>query len=209
MRSRPSAVVWMTVAFGAALGVAAFVLALTGTGERGIHAALRATARLGFLLFWPAYAGSALAALFGPTFQKLRQHARELGLAFAAVMTVHLGLIAWLCWIGAAPGLGTFVFFGIGIVWVYLIALFSIGRLQQALGPLGWRVLRTVGMNYIAYAFFVDFLHDPLHGGIASFVSYGPFLVLAVLGPGLRLAALVQRAGWEPSPVHGRGQGEG
>ena len=209
MRARPSAVVWMAVAFGAALGVAALVLALMGSGERGTVMALRATARLAFLLFWPAYAGSALASLFGPAFQPLRRQARALGLAFAAVMLVHLGLIARLCWIGAAPGVGVFVFFGIGMAWVYLIALFSIGRLQQALGPLGWRLLRTVGMNYIALAFFVDFLHDPLHGGVASFVSYGPFLALAVLGPGLRLAALVQRAGWEPSPVHGRGQGEG
>jgi hypothetical protein len=194
MRSRPSAAIWICAAFCAALGVATVVLALTGTGERGIVMALRATARLAFVLFWPAYAGSALASLFGPAFQPLRQLAREFGLAFAAVMLVHLGLIAWLCRIGAAPGASTFVFFGAGIVWVYVIALFSIGRLQQALGARGWTLLRSVGMNYVALAFAVDFLHDPLQGGMTHLVSYGPFAALAILGPGLRLAALARRA---------------
>jgi hypothetical protein len=158
--------------------------------------ALRSTARLAFLLFWPAYAGSALASLLGPAFEKLRQLAREFGLAFTAVMLVHLGLIAWLCRIGAAPGIATFIFFGIGMAWVYLIALFSIGRLQQALGARLWRLLRSVGMNYIALAFAVDFLRDPLHGGLTHLVSYGPFAVLAIAGPGLRLAALARRAPW-------------
>jgi hypothetical protein len=71
---------------------------------------------------------------------------------------VHLGLVAWLCLIGAAPGVGTFIFFGIATLWVYLLALFSIGRLQKLLGPTAWWLLRNVGMNYVAYAIAIDFL---------------------------------------------------
>jgi len=70
------------------------VPAVFGAGERGTHVALQATARLSFVLFWPAYCAAALAALFGPSFQPLQRHVREFGLAFAAAHLVHLGLVA-------------------------------------------------------------------------------------------------------------------
>jgi hypothetical protein len=193
MRARPATHLWMGSAFGAALIVAAVELAVHGGGERGTGAALAATARLSFLLFWAAYAGGALTALFGATFQPLKQRAREFGLAFAAAHLAHLGLVGWLCWIGAAPPLGTFIFFGVAVIFTYLLALLSIGNLQKALGARWWWLLRTVGMNYIAYAFFVDFMNNPLHGGIKQVVKYLPFAILAIVGPSLRLAAWTLR----------------
>jgi hypothetical protein len=47
------------------------------------------TVRFSFLLFWPAYAGSALWALFGQTFLPLKRRGREFGLAFASVHRPH------------------------------------------------------------------------------------------------------------------------
>ena len=47
-------------------------------------------------------------------------------------------------------------------------------------------------MNYIAYAFFVDFMRFPLLG-VKHIVAYLPFLVLATVGPLLRLAAWTLR----------------
>ena len=135
MRSRPAAVLWMGLAFGAALVLAAVVIMVLGTGERGTKAALATTARLSFVLFWGAYAGSPLTALFGAIFEPLKQRVREFGLAFASAHLVHIALVGWLCWIGAAPSVRTFLFFGIAVAFVYLMALFSIGNLQQALGP--------------------------------------------------------------------------
>ena len=142
-------------------GLAAGVLIALGAQKEGILVALAATARLAFLLFWPAYSAGALVSLFGPTFQPLKQRAREFGLAFASAQLVHLGLVVWLCLIGAAPGVSTFILFGTAAVWVYVLALFSINPLHQALGPKYWRLLSIVGMNYIAYAFAVDFLKKP------------------------------------------------
>ena len=195
MRSRSLEALWMCSAFCAALALAASVLTVLGAQERGVHAALAATARFAFLLFWPAYSGGALASLFGPAFQPLKQYARILGLAFASALLVHLGLVGLLCLIGAAPPVSTFIFFGVAAVWVYLLALFSIGRLHRALGPKYWWLLSTVGMNYLAYAFIVDFLKEPLQGGVRHVVEYLPFAVLAIAGPSLRLAALAQRVG--------------
>jgi hypothetical protein len=187
--------VWIGSAFCAALALTALVFAILGAGERGTHVALQATARLSFLLFWPAYAGGALTALFGSTFQPLKQRAREFGLAFASAHLVHLGLVGWLSYIGAAPSRGTFIFFGVAALWTYLLALCSIGRLQQTLGPKGWWLLSTIGLNYIAYAFAVDFLRYPLLGGAKHAIGYLPFAILAVGGPVLCLAAFVRRAG--------------
>ena len=189
MRSRSAAPLWMGSAFGAALILAAVVIVVLGTGERGTKAALAATARLSFLFFWGAYAGSPLTVLFGSVFEPLKQRAREFGLAFASAHLAHIGLVGWLCWIGATPSVGTFVFFGIAVVFLYLMAFFSIGNLRMALGPRWWWLLRIIGMNYIAYAFFVDFAKYPLNGGVKHVVEYLPFVTLAVAGPFLRLAA--------------------
>jgi len=60
-------------------------------GEK-LGVALRATARWSFLLFWLAYAGGALATLFGPKFQALARRGRDFGLSFASgrsLITYH------------------------------------------------------------------------------------------------------------------------
>ena len=177
-------------AFTAAAALAGAVLAVFGAGERGTDIALQATARLSFLLFLPAYTASALAVLFGARFRPLQRQARALGLGFAAAQLVHAGLVVWLCWIGAAPAAGVFVLFGIALVWVYLLALFSLAPLQQMLGPAGWFWLRTIGMNYIAYAFAVDFLKYPLSGGPKHIALYFPFALLSLAGPVLYFTGL-------------------
>jgi hypothetical protein len=201
VRSRSIDALWIFSAVCAALTLAASVTVALGAKQEGIDAALAATARLMFLLFWPAYSGGALVALFGAVFQPLKKHAREFGLAFASALLVHLGLVAILCHIGAAPDAATFIFFGIGAAWAYLLALFSIPRLRLALGPRNWWLLSNVGMNYVAYAFIVDFLQQPLHGDVRHVVEYLPFAVLSLMGPGLRLAAYMQRIGrsWRDS----------
>ncbi|MFY9640030.1 MAG: hypothetical protein WCD20_10380 [Rhodomicrobium sp.] len=199
MKPRPIAAVWISSAFCTALALAGLVLAALGAGERGTDVALQVTARLSFLLFWPAYAGGAMTALLGPAFQPLKQYARDFGLAFASALLVHLGLVAWLCYIGAAPGLTTFIFFGIAALWACLLTLFSVGRLQHRLRPKGWWLLRTIGLNYIAFAFALDFFSQPLLGSIKHSLLYIPFAVLSVFGPTLRLAAYVQRVAQAPA----------
>jgi hypothetical protein len=194
---------WVGAAFCAALGLSACVLAAAGTGEEGVHRALLATARLGFLFFWPAYAGSALVSLFGPTFQPLKRHARELGLAFAAVLIIHLSLVLRLCLIGRAPSIGTFIIFGTAAVFTYLIAIFSIARLQRAMGPKYWRFLRVLGLNYVACAFALDFLRNPLGVDMLHAVAYMPFAVFAVGGICLRVAELLVVQGEPPTTAEG------
>ena len=181
--------VWVGSAFAASAMLAGACLAASGTGETGIGRGLVATARLAFVFFWPAYAGGALASLLGGPFDALRRCGRALGLAFASVMSVHLGLIGLLCLTGHAPGWQVFVVFGTAVVWTGLLVAFSVGGVRRWFGPGGWWIVRVAGMNYVLYAFALDFDRHPFTGGLHHALLYAPFWILCVLGPGLRLAA--------------------
>jgi hypothetical protein len=185
----------MGFAFSAAAGLAVMALVLFGTGEHGTDIALKVTARFSFLLFWLAYAGNGLAALAGPKLHTLKCHARDFGLAFASAHLIHIGLVGWLCWIGAAPVVGVFAFFVPPFVLVYVLALFSIKQMQQMLGRIGWLLLRAVAMNYIAYAFAVDFLRGPLLGGAIHTAEYLPFAALSIAGSILYVISLLPSIG--------------
>jgi len=54
------------------------------------------------------------------------------------------------------------------------------------LGPKLWRLIRTIGMNVILYAFLKDFMQNPLHGGVQHIVEYLAFT-------GMAIAALLNR----------------
>jgi hypothetical protein len=194
MTQRVGAGPWMAAAFGAALLLAVMVLAVTGADPHGTAAALRATARLSYVLFWPAYAGGALTRLFGSRFLPLAQRARCFGLAFAAAHLVHIGLVVWLYRISVRPPLSEtmFWFFAIAAAWTYLIALLSIAWLAEVVGRSRCRILRTIAVEYIAFAFLVDFVITPLRFGVRQPLEYLPFAILAVAGPVLRVTALAR-----------------
>jgi hypothetical protein len=190
---KPTTAEWMGASLGAALTIVLIIYLGAGHGEN-LGLALRATARWSFLWFWLASVGSALAALFGSRFQTLAQRGRDFGLAFASAHLAHLGLVAWLLYHSVTPfPRSPLIFFGIGVFWTYLLALLSIRRLSAMLAPSIWRIVRTLGVEYISFAFLVDFAKNPFQGGVLNFLAYLPFLALAVAGPLLRLAAVAKR----------------
>ncbi len=190
--------VWILSVSGVALGLALAMLGIAGTGETGTYLALAVTARFSFLLFWLAYAGGAMAALFGQMFLPIKRHGREFGLAFASAQQVHIGLVAWLCHLGAVPPVRTFVIFGVALLWLYLITLFSFSRMRLKLHPAAQRIIFFVGLNYIACAFALDFFRTPLQGGLKHVLFYLPFALMSVVGPMLRLAAFFWRRRQRP-----------
>ncbi len=190
---RPTTTEWIGAAFAVAL---ALVLPAYLSAEHGhkLGSALRVTARWSFLWFWLASAGGALATLFGSRFVALAQRGRDFGLAYASAHVVHVGLVAWFLYHSVTPfPRPSLIFFGIGVFWTYLLALLSVGRLSAMLNPTVWRVVRTLGVEYISLAFLVDFAKNPFKHGVGQFVAYLPFLALALAGPLLRLAAAAKR----------------
>jgi hypothetical protein len=190
----------MGMAFGIALGLATAVLTINGTDEMSLRQALRLTAHLSFLLFWVAYAGGAMAVLFGPAFEPLARRGREFGLAYAAAQLIHVGLVAWLIQITSRSPLSGKVLglFTIGIVWTYLLAVLSFGDLSETFGLRGWRTLRIVGLNYILFAFAYDFLPKAMlpetaQYGVWYLVEYVLFAAMTVAAPLLVVAAAAHR----------------
>lgn len=196
LQPQTSPAAWVVGGWAIAAVVAVGALAERGVDRDGIGLGLRLTARLAFLPFWLSYAAGAMTALFGPRFRPLKRRARELGLAFAAVLAVHLGLVAMLCAIGDAPSAYVFVVFGPGVVCVLLLVAASNRAIGRAIGPPGWWALRNVAMNYLAFDFAIDFIRLRPVGSVTRQAEYLPFAVLAVLAPALRALAWAKgRAG--------------
>jgi hypothetical protein len=185
---------WLVVSsFFIALASVATVLVFFGPGTRGTMLGLQVTGRWSFLLFWFAYAGSATATLFGPRFAGLARRGRDLGLGFASAQLVHVGLVLWLYHIATEP-IGAMIFFWVGVLCTYLLTIFSLPQLRDALGLRVWRISRTIALEYIALVFASDFIFLPLHAGYDKYPpSYLPFAFMLVSGVSLRFAAFVQR----------------
>jgi hypothetical protein len=191
---RRNTLAWMALALSASLGLAISIIAAFGINP-GLSIALRATAGLAFLIFLPAYVGGPLTSLFGNAFLPVRRHARDFGLAFASAMVVHLGLVIWLCAIGKAPPVKTFVVFGLAAVSIYLLALLSVRRVRELLPQKFWPPLRVVTTNYIALAFIDDFKNFPVNDFYGD-IAYLPFAALAIGGVILTLVAWAQNLGY-------------
>lgn len=190
----PVAGYWMVAAFVVSSALAAIVLATAGAGEHGAALALRVTARWCFLLFWPAYAGGALARLCAPRLTVLARQGRTFGLAFAAALTVHIGLVLWLM-VVAADQRAPMLLFWAGAACTYALALLSLPRLRAWLGPRVWRIGCEGAMQYIALVFAVDFIVEPLRANGADKypLTYLPFVLMLLSGVLLRLAAHIRR----------------
>jgi hypothetical protein len=194
--AKSNLMLWMGTAFAIALATGAIVLGLNGADNKSVRLALELTARWSFLLFFMAYAGNALSALFG--WIMLNGHAREFGLSFASAHFVHIGLVVWLGIIlGRVPLTGgLLLFFLVALFFTYLLAALSFGGVK-ALGTF-WPPLRFIGMNYILIAFARDFILPIIHPKptqytLAHFISYAPFAVLSIAAPLLVLAVSLRR----------------
>jgi hypothetical protein len=184
---------WMAAASVVGLAIVATVYAV-GAPTHRLGMALRATARWSFLWFCLATYGGALTALFGARFQALARRGRDFGLAFAAAQSVHIGLVVWLLYSSpAAIPRSYLIVFCVGVFWVYVLAAFSLNSTLSAwLGPWLWKILRKIGVEYIAFAFVFEFANRILDGNRANALHYFPLFAAAVGGPLLRIAAAIK-----------------
>jgi hypothetical protein len=193
MRNKGTTTEWMAGALVIGLAIV-IVVRLVATPGGKIGVALQATARWSFILFWLGYTGNALNVLFGARFQAIARHCRDFSLSYASAHLPHLGMVAWLLFLSDTPfSRSALIFFGIAVFWTYFLALLSIKSLAAKLDPTLLRILRTVGVEYIALVFLVDFAKNPFQGDIVNLLIYLPFISLAIAGPLLRFAAVAKR----------------
>jgi hypothetical protein len=184
----------MGAAFSVTLAVAFGTLMIEGTGQSGLSAGLKSTARVAYLIFWPAYVGGALATLYGNAFSALASRARDFGLAFASSLLVHVALVIWLISISQKQSFfeTAMPFFAVGAIWTYLLALTSVNYARTICSPYFLKVFRSLGVEYITLTFFADFVVLPEHP-LRYPMLYVPFWIMLGLGLVLRVGATVQR----------------
>jgi len=188
-----SGVSWAGAGFVLALATGLVVLMIAGRHGEGVSAATRSIARVAFVFFWFAYAGGALATFFGMS--GVARHRRQAGLAFVGALSVHLAFVAWLFRISARQPISDewIVYFVLGAVGAYALAMGSWPRLRALWESRLWRMFSIVVLEYIAFLFFRDFVLLPLQFRVAHPAEYLPFGLLIILGAMLRWLAAAWR----------------
>lgn len=187
----------LEVALPIAAGALAVILAILAAncaadGVGGLDAALRATARLGFGAFIFAFVAGPLAGL-GIYAGEFRRIARPAGLAFAAVLTVHVVVVVARCVSGCPPNLRTFVIFGGAAGMTYLMTACSAPAIRKVLPVRAWRWLSHGTLWIVAFAFAIDFFRKPPSATIEFAALYVPFDVLLLAAVALRIIVAAKR----------------
>ena len=177
-------VFFATLALG--LIAAAALLGLAGNTDENVVEALRITARTAFAIFLFVFIARPAHQFFTtPSTAKLLRRRRLLGIAFTGVHTAHLILIFYRIQLSesftlvASNVLGAFVY-------LIILAMFvtSFDTTARMLGKRNWKILHTIGLWIIFFAF----LQREIRQIVASGDSASQFLVVCAA------AALVFRA---------------
>jgi len=172
----PRLVAWAAAALAV---LVAALLAGEGTGEAGLRALVRWTARVGLACFLAAYTASSLRRLWPRSSTAwLLRNRRWLGLSFATAQAVHLAAIGLLARrLGDAFEVEPVSFAGgaLGYAFTAALAATSSDRAVAWLGASRWRLLHRAGIHWLWLVFAVTEIPaapvSPLHALLAALVA--------------------------------------
>jgi DMSO/TMAO reductase YedYZ heme-binding membrane subunit len=182
------------VALPAAAAAAAY-LVVAGASDEHLNLTLRFSARASFMIYLLVFVARPLLQLTNsPWARWLARERRSLGIAFAAMHTVHLGLIAWR--FGTIPSLdyplANAAIGGTAYLLMYAMLITSFDGPARAIGPRHWRRLHKLGLYYIGFIFLSTLLPEP---GVALYTfERAWFVALTGLAATIRLTAWLARA---------------
>ena len=163
-------------------GISVLWLVSTPMTDDDIRIPTRYTAQIAFALYIVVLVARPLQQLLRQDWTAALLRTRRLiGVAFAAVMTAHLGLIAYR--FGTQPELEyplfSLLFGGTAYALFYLMLITSFDGPKKALGPRKWKILHRTGLVWAALIFglprsFED-LSDP------EYLKFGIPFVIALL----------------------------
>jgi DMSO/TMAO reductase YedYZ heme-binding membrane subunit len=164
-------------------GSCAAWLASVGCSDEHVLLPVRLTARAAFMLYLVVLVARPLQQLLRMDWTaSLLRNRRLVGVAFAAVMTVHLALLAYR--FGSQPHLEyplfNLVFGGSAFGLFYLMLITSFDRPKRAMGPRAWKTLHRAGL-ILAGAIFglprsLESLTDP------DYLKFGiPFAIALII----------------------------
>jgi hypothetical protein len=177
---------WTAVVVGV---MSALLFVLYGTGDEGLHAAIRHTAQTSFVVFMAAYVAAPLRTFWrSDTSKWMLANRRYLGVSYAVSHTYHIAFIVLLAATSTSfrEGVGMVTIIGGGgaYVFMYAMAATSFDRTAAMLGRRNWQRLHTVGIHYNWFIFFQSYLGRALKPSLL----YAPFALLMLAGLGLRVA---------------------
>ena len=156
--------------------------------EMTIRVAIRATARISFVLFLGAFLGNAFSSLVpAATTRWLKANKNRFTLGFAASHTVHLAFIITLVVaVGREHAFkGTMVVpFTTGFLFIYALAAGVLFRSRPFLSS----HLEALAHYYLMALFTVSFRRH----AIARPLLYTPFVLIAITALGVRIAAAIR-----------------
>lgn len=145
------------------LGCVAF-LGWRGVSDDNLRFLLTLTARIAFMIFLVVFVARPIAQLVPrPSTRWLLAERRSIGIAFAAVHSVHLGLIAVRFSVvpGLEYGIVEVLFGGTAYLLMYLMLVTSFNGPARAIGRTAWRRLHKTGLYFIGFIFVVTLLPEP------------------------------------------------
>jgi DMSO/TMAO reductase YedYZ heme-binding membrane subunit len=154
--------------------------------EESFGVVLRATARVALLVFLVIFVTRPLHQLATSGFTRtLQANRRNMGIAFAGVMTAHLGLLIWFNGpVAPIPGI-------IAYSLLYLMLVTSFDKPRAALGLRRWKYLHKTGLYVLGYAFaqtiVVALMESP---GDPVYLALAALFVIAIL---LRAGAFLKK----------------
>lgn len=162
--------------------------------DDSVSLALRLTARLAFFVYLAIFMARPLAELF-PTARtrSLRAARPYLGVAFAAIMIVHLALIGWRFGfvIGQVPPAVTLLAGGVTYTLILLMLVTTFEAPARALGPVAWRRLHKTGLYVVGAVFLNALVRDVIsHPSDPVYLGIGILIVVALV---LRVSAYARR----------------
>lgn len=200
MPSRRGLLLWIAVLLLLMTGA---VLATQGTGEAGVRALIRGTARSSGLLLSLTFAARPLRQLWRSDLSGwLLRSRRSLGLGFALSQAVHLAAIVVVVRVyGGQSDAATWIGGGIGYAFTAAMALTSTDAWVARLTRRRWTQLHRTGMYVNMFILAFTFL-----GGLSQAAQPLPYalaLVVIALSSGIRLAAWLRSRRPRPAPTAG------
>ena len=158
----------------------------------GVRMVIRFTARTSLLFFCLAFGAAALARLWPNAWTRWqRRNRRYLGVTFAASHGIHAIAVASFALMAptdyiAVTSAATYIFGGIGYVFIIAMTATSFDLTAAAIGPRAWRILHVTGGYYLWFQFMVSFGKR-----VPGMPLYALFLIPLLAVMVLRLIAMV------------------
>ncbi len=184
--------VFFAVFAASTLASAAFLYNV-GVSEDNVRVLLRLTARIAFVILLIVFVARPLQQLFANKFTaRLLRRRRLFGVAFAAVHTVHLGLIFYRVHISDDFALSYAANTFGALVYLIIFAMFatSFDSTTRMLGPRNWKILHTTGL----YVIFIAFAQRELPRSLDTAVEAN--WILTALAFAALLLRVLQRLNW-------------